>query len=206
MPPFDEIPGKGFEPRDGIQNEVSEKARFASEVLRVNETGEPEVLRVTMEGFDPKDVADIQPEAWRFTESQAEAASMTLRDVMTEQTGFAWAEGLNTAPGMLDAVELLEKECYVQVSRFSEANIAACLRADGSVMAYVPDQLWRQVTAQPDDSGYEVPGLHTVQVVAADREGVVVSDHSMEGGQWISLNKDAVAMISQNGWILEVYK
>ena len=207
MRPFDDDPTKGgMEQTDSGCSEGAEKARFSTEVLKVSETGEPEVLRIVSEGFDADDVADIQPEAWRFADDPAKAAAMTLQDIMTEQAGFTWNDGAGRAMTMNDAVELLEKECYVQVSRFTTANISACLKNDGSVLAYVPEQAWRQVMVQDAPYTYEVPGLHTVQVIAAGNDHITVADHTLEGGQWIELDEDSVSMISQNGWILEVYK
>ncbi len=207
MRPFDDDPTRGGIEQTGSGSfDSPEKTRFSTEVLNVSETGEPEVFRIVSEGFDVGDVADIQPEAWRFSADPAEAASMTLSDIMTEQAGFVWDEGMGHAMTMNDAVESLEKECYVQVSRFSAANISACLKNDGSVLAYVPEQAWRQITAQEAAYTYEVPGLHTVQVVSAGGDRVTVADHTLEDGQWIELDEDAVSLISQNGWILEVYK
>lgn len=207
MRPFDDDPTKGgIEQTDSTRSEGVEKTRFSPEVLKVSETGEPEVLRIVSEGFDTNDAVDIQPEAWRVAEDAAEATAMTLRDVMTEQAGFTWDDGMNAAITMNDAVELLEKECYVQVSRFTPANISACLKNDGSVLAYVPEQAWRQVTAQETDYTYEVPGMHVVQIVGTGNDCVTVADHALDSGQWIEIDADAVSLISQNGWILEVYK
>lgn len=206
MRPFDDDPFKGsLEPVDAGNKQGIEKTRFTPEVLKVSETGEPEVLRIESQGFDMNDVTDIQPEPWRFTDDPTEAALMTLQDIMTEQAGFTWGEGAGKST-MNDSGELLEKECYVQVSRFTTANISACLKNDGSVLAYVPEQAWRQVMVQDVPYTYEVPGLHTMQVTAAGNDRITVADHTLEAGQWIELDEYAVSLISQNGWILEVYK
>jgi len=189
---------------DGIEN--NQGSSYNYEILRANELGEPEIIRLTQKDIYDDPIDDIEPKEWVYSDKVSEAEKLAINDVMLEQAGFIWDyKSDNPNLNMMETIELLEKHCYVQVSKLTTSNIRCCLMNDGSVLAYFPEKVWLNILGEKPDYLYEVSGMQLVEIISIDNN-IIVKDHNRENGQFIEIDNTSLKLLSENGWILEVYK
>jgi hypothetical protein len=175
------------------------------EILENNALKEGDVFRILVnDNTRVMDCEEIEP--WEKAETKTQAAYMSMKDIMRFHAGESWMEdGGEEGLSLGDALELLENRCFVQLSRLSFANIDACIKSGGRILAYMPEREWCGITGEAMPWSKDLPGMRTVAIDINEEDEIIVTDHYLGDGNGIHLDPTSLSWLG-DAWMLEVYK
>lgn len=149
-----------------------------------------------------------EDEGWTWSEAPNEVTKLTIEKIMVELTGESWFDyEKDEGYSIGEIIELLSKRAFVQLSELTIANIRTCLENGGKVIAYFPDLVWREYFNQLVVLPNEVLGMRAIEVEEIlYNDGIIINDFSSVEGKRKQLDQTSFKWLSQNGWMLEVYK